>query len=152
MKILRRLTTRQARVLVEPHVVETPVVVERVVVQDETLDVWLPAQASYALGHDRPGLVLCKLSLNRLDQLASVLQIGLPRLLVNQLLDLGITILGIVALRAAGVAFVERCADPLRNALGAMPPTSVINWNRATYTALRVVMSKPVRLLACDTN
>jgi hypothetical protein len=62
------------RVLVEPNVVETPVVVERVVVQ---------AQASYALDHDRPGDVLCKLSLNRLDQLASVLQLSLPRLLVN---------------------------------------------------------------------
>ena len=32
------------------------------------------------------------------------------------------------------------------------PPTSVINWNRATCTALRVFMSKPVRLLARDTN
>ena len=32
------------------------------------------------------------------------------------------------------------------------PPTSVINWNRATCIALRVVVSKPVRLLARDTN
>ena len=90
----------------------------------------MPAQASYALGHDRPGDTLCELSLNRLDQLASVLQIGLPRLLVNQLLDLGIAILGIVALRAAGVAVLERCADPLYNAMEAMPQTSVIYWNQ----------------------
>ena len=43
------------------------------------------------------------------------------------------------ALRRARQPENKRCADPLRNALGAMPPTSVINWNRATCAAVRAL-------------
>ena len=46
---------RAAGLLVQPQVVEAPVVVDAVVVQDEVLDVRLPAQAGDVLRDDRPG-------------------------------------------------------------------------------------------------
>ena len=49
-------------------------------------------------------------------------------------------------------AYRDHARIPSAMRLERCPPTSVINWNRATCTALRVVMSKPVRLLARDTN
>ncbi len=57
---------------------------------------------------DRTRDVLLQLLVDLPDQLFALLDIGLFRLLVEQLLDVLVTIVGIVPLRAAGVVLVER--------------------------------------------
>jgi hypothetical protein len=59
------------------------------------------------LRDNRPGNVLGKPLLDIPDKLPALGKIGLARLRLNQLLDVLVAVLGVVALRAAGVALVE---------------------------------------------
>jgi hypothetical protein len=57
---------------------------------------------------DRPRHVLLQLLVDLPHQLLALVDVGLLRLLVEQLLDLLVAVVGVVALRAAGVVLVER--------------------------------------------
>ena len=51
--------------------------------------------------------VLLQFAVDLPDQLLALLRVGFHRLLVDQLVELGIAVAGVVALRAAGVVLVE---------------------------------------------
>src|SRR5215470_14131589 len=100
-------TRPTATSLVEPNIIQAPVVVEAIVLQNEALYVGLPAQASYALRDDGSRHVLGKLLLDIPDELSALGEIGFVGLRLDQLLHIGVAILGVVALRTAGVVLVE---------------------------------------------
>ena len=56
---------------------------------------------------DRPRAILLQLFVCFEDEAAAFLLIPLDRLLIEQLIELGIAVAGVITVRAAGVIFVE---------------------------------------------
>ena len=73
----------------------------------EAFHVRLPAGAGADVQDDRPRHVLLQLAVDLPHQLLALLEVGLRRLLVEQLLELLVAVVGVVALRPAGVVLVE---------------------------------------------
>jgi len=64
---------------------------------------------------DRPSAVLLQFFVYFEDEAAAFLLIPLDRLLIEQLIELGIAVAGVITVRAAGVIFIElrvRVVDP----------------------------------------
>src|SRR5271168_1816287 len=93
--------------LVEPDVFEAPAVIDAVDHRRQPLDVRLPAGRSAVVPNYRPRAVLLQLLVDLPDQLPAFLLVGLHRLPVEQLFDLTVAVAGIIALRTAGIVFVE---------------------------------------------
>src|SRR5438046_1252316 len=95
------------RLSVEPEVLEAVAVIDAVDHRCQTLEVWLAAMRGVGVEQDRTGVVLDQLPLNFPDDLFALLGVGLGRLLVDQLVHLGIAKAGIIARRAAHIILVE---------------------------------------------
>src|SRR5262245_38188257 len=93
--------------LVEPDVIEAPVVVNGVLVLDMTLDVRVPARRSVAMKDDRPGDVLDEDALDPPDEGPALFRVGLLRLRLEQRVDLPVAVLGEIRLRLAGKAHLQ---------------------------------------------
>src|SRR5262249_10291465 len=74
--------------LVEPDVIEAPVVVDGVLVLDMTLDVRVPTRRSVAMKDDRPGDVLEEDALDLPDEGPALFHVGFLRLRLEQRVDL----------------------------------------------------------------
>src|SRR5450759_3325520 len=93
--------------LVQPHVLVAIAIVGAVHHDGDALYIGLPARALAAVEDDRPRDVFLKLLVDFPHQLLALGDVGLLGLLVEQLLDVGIAVIGIVSLRLAGVILVE---------------------------------------------
>ena len=67
---------------------------------------------------DRPAAILGEVFFDLPDDTPPLLDIGLDRLLVDQLVDLGVAITGVVALGAAGIILVEHLVGVIEPGLG----------------------------------
>src|SRR6185437_9259103 len=93
--------------LVQPHVFVTIAVIGAVHHDRYALDIGLPAGRLAAVEDDRSRDVFLQLLVDLPDELLALADIGLLRLLVKQLLDLLVAVIGVVPLGAAGVILVE---------------------------------------------
>src|SRR5689334_21768544 len=82
---------------IQPDVFEAPAVVDAVDLQQDALDLRRPAGVGDVVADDRPGRVVGQLLLDLPHDLLALLDIGFGRLLVDQLVDLGILVAGVVA-------------------------------------------------------
>jgi hypothetical protein len=94
--------------LIEPHVLVAIAVVGAVRHHGDTLHIRLPASAGVGVEDDRTGDVFLKLLVDLPAQLLALCDVDLLRLLVEQLFDLLVAVIGIVPLRGAGIVLVER--------------------------------------------
>src|SRR5688572_16929682 len=92
---------------VEPDVLETPVIVDRIDGDVHPLDLGMPAGGAATVRDHRTGAILLQLLVDLPHQRAPLLEVGHLRLLVHELLQLGIAVVRVVALRAAGESLVE---------------------------------------------
>src|SRR5215813_14549949 len=97
----------QTRSTIEPHILEAEAVVDAVDLLHIALDVGLQAGSRAVPQDHRPRAVGQKLAVDLPYDLAALVGVGLGRLHVEQLLDLGIAVAGIVALRLSGEVLVE---------------------------------------------
>src|SRR5260370_22111717 len=108
---IRSKTSSLARsrpgLLIQPHVLVTIAVVGAVHHDGDALYIGLPARALAAVEDDRPGDVFLKLLVDFPNQLLARGETGLLGLLIEQLLDLLVAVIGVVALRIAGIVLVE---------------------------------------------
>ena len=95
------------RSAVEPEVLETRAVVDAVDHCRQPFDVWFAADCCTRIKQDRTGVVFDQFALDIPDNFFALLRIGLGRLAVDQLVDLGIAIAGVVARRAALIIFIK---------------------------------------------
>src|SRR5215831_2902769 len=102
-----RRRRNQTRLSIEPDILETEAVVNAVDLLDIALDVGLQAGSRAVPQDHRPRAVGQELAVDLPHDLAALVGVGLGRLHVEQLLDLGIAVAGIVALRLAGEVLVE---------------------------------------------
>src|SRR5262245_48539553 len=82
-----------APLLVEPNVLETPVIVDAVLLQDDAPDVRMPTGSGFAMQDNGTGHVLGKLPLDVPNDVPALDGIGLFRLLENELVHLGVAVL-----------------------------------------------------------
>src|SRR5688572_25956102 len=87
---------------IQPDVFEAPVIVDRVDRQFDAFRLRPPAGGALAVLDHRAGAVLLQPLVDLPDQLPAGLDVGHARLLVEQLLDLRIAVVRVVAFRAAG--------------------------------------------------
>src|SRR5467141_211059 len=88
---------------VEPDVFHAPAVEDAVDHDRQALDPGLLAGPAAAIEDDRPGVVLRQLALDRPQQPLAPVQVGLTRLLLDQLVHLGIAVAIPVDVRTAAV-------------------------------------------------
>jgi hypothetical protein len=86
---------------VEPGVFEASALVIAVDHHRVPLEIGLPASRQFRIEERRTRCVLGELALDPPDDLLAFADIGLARLLVDQLIDLGIAMAGVIALGAA---------------------------------------------------
>src|SRR5688572_24348940 len=84
---------RRRALLLEPHVLEAPVVVDRVFLLDMALEVGMPASALLAVIDHRARHVLDQDALDLPDQLSALFLIELARLLIEERIYLRIAVL-----------------------------------------------------------
>src|SRR6516164_5508748 len=92
---------------VEPDVFQAKIVDDAVDHHCPIFDPRLPAIGEAVVKNNRPRPVIGQLSLDLPHQLLALIRLGLDRLPIEQVFELGIAIAGIVARRAAGVVLVE---------------------------------------------
>src|SRR5438270_12512656 len=108
-------SSSRTALLVEPYIFEAPAVVDAVDHDRQPLDLGLAAGRAARIEDHRPGNVLDQLPFDLPYQLFALFRIGFHRLPIDQLVDLGVAVAGVVAIRAAYVVFVEllvRVVDP----------------------------------------
>src|SRR5260221_6226032 len=93
--------------LFEPEILVPVAVVDAVDHDGHSLDLRMSAGRLAWVEDDRAGDVLDQLPLDFPDQLLALFPIRFSRLAVDQLIDLPITVGGVVAVGRAGVAFIE---------------------------------------------
>src|SRR6516164_6013781 len=86
---------------VEPNVLEAPAVVVSIDHHCVPLELGLPASSRAGIEDDRPRGILRQSPFDLPNQLLAFFIVGLHRLLVDQFVDLGIAITGVVTLGAA---------------------------------------------------
>src|SRR5215472_5444695 len=91
----------------QPGVFEAPAIEEAVDHHRDPVHARVTAGAEPVLVDDRPGSVLLQTTINLPDQFLALLLIGLDRLLVVHLFELGVAVVGVIALRAASIMLVE---------------------------------------------
>src|SRR5205807_695062 len=92
---------------VEPDVFHAPAVIDAIGHQCQALDPGLPAGGSGRVIEHRANTRLGEDALDLPYDLFALYRVGLHRLLVNQLVELGVAVPGVVPYRAAHVVFVE---------------------------------------------
>src|SRR5882672_6169573 len=97
---------RRRTLLVHPDVFVTIAVIGAVHHDGDALDVRLPARTLTTVEDDRARHVLLQFLVDFPDQLLALLLVGFGGLLVEQLLDFLVAVVGVVPLRAAGIVFV----------------------------------------------
>src|SRR5215510_4551194 len=95
------------RLFVQPDVLHTKIVDDAVDHHRPTLHLWLPAVCEAVVEDDRPRTVLSQPSFDLPYQLLALAFVGLRRLPLEQLLELGIAIAGVVAGRPASIVLIE---------------------------------------------
>src|SRR5262245_66384400 len=90
---------RVPNLFVEPDMLETQVVVDRVLVLDMALEVGMPASRSDVMKDDRPRNILDQNAFDVPDHRLAFRRIGLLRLLIQQLVHLGVAVLREVGFR-----------------------------------------------------
>ena len=98
---------RAPTVIFEPDVVEPPAVVHAVDHRRQALDLGMPAGRAADVEDDRPGALFLQPAVDIPDQLPSLFPVGLGGLTPERRFELAIAIAGEVAVRIAGIAFVE---------------------------------------------
>src|SRR5262245_10605411 len=93
--------------LVQPYILVAVAVVGAVDHDGHALDVGMPAGRLPHVQDDRPRHVFLNLLVDLPDELLALLRIALHRLLVEQLLQLLVAIMGVIALGSAGVILVK---------------------------------------------
>src|SRR5277367_278342 len=88
---------------IQPHVLEAQIVVLAVVVGVKILHIRLPAIAGRAPQNARTRGVIDQKMLDLPDQLGPLVAVQFARLRRQQLVDVGVTVLGIIALGLAGI-------------------------------------------------
>src|SRR4051794_27131180 len=86
--------------LIHPHVLEAEAVVGRVRHDGDVLHIGGPAGALIGIEQDRPRHVFLQLLVDLPNQFLALGGIGLLRLRVEQLLDVLVAVVGVIALRA----------------------------------------------------
>src|SRR5262245_53733714 len=92
---------------VEPDVLEAIAVEYAVDHEREPLDGGLPARRAAGVEDDRPSGILRQLAFQRPNLLPSPLLVGLPRLLLDHLVDFGVAVAVPVQDRSAAVEDIE---------------------------------------------
>src|SRR5438270_13278741 len=93
--------------LIEPDILIAPAVVDAIYHNGQSLHPRLPARSAARVKDHRPGTVLGQPLFDFPDQFFALVLVWLHRLPIDQLVDLGAAIAGIVALRTARVVFIE---------------------------------------------
>src|SRR6516225_10030387 len=93
--------------VVEPEVFKAPGIVDTIRHRHQPFDLRPRAIGVLQIEQDRAGVVLGQLALDLPHQPLALLNIGFGRLPSDQVVDLGVAIAGVVALRAAHVVFVQ---------------------------------------------
>jgi hypothetical protein len=89
----------QTGLLVEPDILQPPIVIDAVLVQDDAFDVGMPAGCRDIVQDDGPCHIEGQFALGLPHHLLALGLIGLLRLLEDQRVDLGVAVLGVVAFR-----------------------------------------------------
>src|SRR5262249_15392587 len=92
---------------IEPEVFEARAVVDAVDLDRIPLQLRLPAGADTSIKDHRPGVVLRQFPFDFPHQLLALPLVGFERLLVDQLVEVRVTITAIITLRTAYVILVE---------------------------------------------
>src|SRR5712671_1620462 len=93
--------------LVQPDVLEAPAVEHAVDHDFQPLQSRLPACRKTQVIDDRARLILLQPAIDLPDQALALLLVGFHRLLLEQLLQLGVAVAGVIALRATREIFIE---------------------------------------------
>src|ERR1022692_645012 len=101
------LARRGWRSLIQPDVLVAIAVVGAVALDRHVLDVRLPAGAGTGVEQDRPRPILLNLLIDLPDQLFALREIGFGRLLIEQLLQVLVAVMRVVALGPAGVVLIK---------------------------------------------
>src|SRR4030088_2148977 len=99
---------RPWRLLVQPHVLVAIAVVGAVHHDGDALYIGLPARALTAVEDDRTSDVFLELLVDFPHLLPALGNVGFLGLLIEQLLDLFVAVIGIVSLGIAGILLIER--------------------------------------------
>src|SRR5437016_5701177 len=102
----RRSCRDAAALPVQPDVLVAIAVVDAVDHHGHALDLWMAAGHLARVKDYRPRDVFDQPALDLPDQFLALLRVRLHRLLFDQIIDLGIAVAGVVALRAADVILV----------------------------------------------
>src|SRR5882672_3354423 len=115
-----------SRLLIQPHILVAIAVIRAVHHDGDALDVRLPARALAAVEDDRAGDVFLKLLVDFPNQLLALGDVGLLGLLVEQLLDVLVAIVGVVPFGIAGVVLIERLVRIVDRVSGEIEPERVV--------------------------
>ena len=95
------------RLFVEPHILHAPAVEQAVDHDRQSLQLRLPAGRKAVVVKDRPSTIVLQFFVYLPNEMPTLLLIGLHGLLIEQLVDLGIAVAGVIAVRTAGVILIE---------------------------------------------
>src|SRR5882724_4883330 len=120
------LRSKTLWLLVHPDVFVTIAVIGAVGHDGNVLDVRLPAGSGAGVEDDGAGHVFLQFLVDVPDQLLALGDVGLLRLLVEQLFDLLVAIVGVVTLGTAGVVLVEGLIGIVDGVAGEVQPERII--------------------------
>ena len=86
--------------VVEPEILEALAVIDAVELGNEALDLEVMAVGDASVEEDRPRVVVGQFLFDRPHQLLALRDVTLGRLLVDQLVDLGVAVTGVPRRRA----------------------------------------------------
>ena len=96
-----------APLFVQPDVIEAPIAIDAVLVMNVALEMGVPAGPRAVVIDDRASHILRQLALDLPDDGLALVDVGLLRLLVEQLVDLRRAVLRVVGFRVAGIGTLE---------------------------------------------
>ena len=106
--------TDAVRLSIQPNILHAPAVEQAVDHDRQSLELRLPAGRKAIVEKDRPRTILLQLPVDVPDKMLALGLIPLSRLLIEELVDLRITIAGVITVRAAGVILIEQGRRPRR--------------------------------------
>ena len=128
---------------IQPQILEAVAIVGTVVLNRHVLDEGLPAGAGSGVEQDRPRDVLLEFFVDVPNQLLAFREIGLGRLFIEQLFQVLVAVVGIIALRPAGVIFIK--------CLIGIVPKNFTNAIRISKPSQKAGIDKPLRLITRNT-
>src|SRR5947207_1484180 len=97
----------KASLFVEPHILHAPAVEQAVRHDRQSLQLGVPAGREAVVVQDRSSTILLQFPVDVPYETPTLLLIALHRLLIEQLVHLGITIPGVITVGPAGVILIE---------------------------------------------